>query len=269
MISRLYRKAEFDLAKAQRGIVLLDGMDRIGENAIMTSLDPKKQQTVKKLIYRDISKIIEGTKIDVSRAKFLGETTEAGPSSNEGQPVDHDDAGEVFDTSMLFFVCFGVSENFMIGKEASMPCFYNPTSSKAIKAAGVSIKRSLSSISSSEDGSSGISHMTVSKSIAISVTNDKKNSREDSARGTMPEKNAPVANRKHSYELSDYSDDEEDYDDMDDYLASIEEEEKELANLMDEIKNVRLPQCQQIWGINDVKITLAPEALETIANQVS
>ena len=33
VISKLYRKAEFDLSKAQRAIVFLDGMDKIGANA--------------------------------------------------------------------------------------------------------------------------------------------------------------------------------------------------------------------------------------------
>ena len=33
VIAKLYRKSEFDLAKAQRGIIFLDGMDRIGQNA--------------------------------------------------------------------------------------------------------------------------------------------------------------------------------------------------------------------------------------------
>ena len=33
VIAKLYRKSEFDLDKAQRGIIFLDGMDRIGQNA--------------------------------------------------------------------------------------------------------------------------------------------------------------------------------------------------------------------------------------------
>ena len=33
VITKLYRKADFDLAKAQRGIIFLDGMDKIGDNA--------------------------------------------------------------------------------------------------------------------------------------------------------------------------------------------------------------------------------------------
>ena len=32
VISKLYRKADFDLSKAQRGVIFLDGMDKIGSN---------------------------------------------------------------------------------------------------------------------------------------------------------------------------------------------------------------------------------------------
>ena len=38
VITKLYRKAEFDLAKAQRGIIFLDGMDKIGNNANISEL---------------------------------------------------------------------------------------------------------------------------------------------------------------------------------------------------------------------------------------
>ena len=38
VITKLYRKADFDLAKAQRGIIFLDGMDKIGNNAIISEL---------------------------------------------------------------------------------------------------------------------------------------------------------------------------------------------------------------------------------------
>ena len=43
VISKLFRKAEFDLEKAQRGIIFLDGMDKIGENVVSLSEIARKQ----------------------------------------------------------------------------------------------------------------------------------------------------------------------------------------------------------------------------------
>ena len=45
VITKLYRKAEFDLAKAQRGIIFLDGMDKIGNNANISELGRRQVKT--------------------------------------------------------------------------------------------------------------------------------------------------------------------------------------------------------------------------------
>ena len=42
VISKLYRKAEFDLTKAQRGIIVLDGMDKIGSNQNISEVARKQ-----------------------------------------------------------------------------------------------------------------------------------------------------------------------------------------------------------------------------------
>lgn len=42
VISKLYRKAEFNLPKAQRAIIFLDGMDKIGENANISETAKKQ-----------------------------------------------------------------------------------------------------------------------------------------------------------------------------------------------------------------------------------
>ena len=46
VISKLYRKAEFDLSKAQRGIIVLDGMDKIGSNVNISDLARKQVHTL-------------------------------------------------------------------------------------------------------------------------------------------------------------------------------------------------------------------------------
>ena len=42
VISKLYRKADFDFARAQRGIIFLDGMDRIGSNVNISEIARKQ-----------------------------------------------------------------------------------------------------------------------------------------------------------------------------------------------------------------------------------
>jgi ATP-dependent protease Clp ATPase subunit len=45
IISKLYRKADYDLSRAQRGILFLDGMDKIGAGLNLS--EPAKKQVLK------------------------------------------------------------------------------------------------------------------------------------------------------------------------------------------------------------------------------
>ncbi len=80
VIAKLFRKADYDLGKAQRGIVFLDGMDKIGSNV-------SGGKAANKQVLREILQTIDGTTVDVTRV---------GSEDNE-----------VIDTSHIFFVCFG------------------------------------------------------------------------------------------------------------------------------------------------------------------
>lgn len=87
VISKLYRKAEFDLSKAQRAIVFLDGMDKIGANANISENGRKQVNSKvmdesffherKNLLYRQ-------TRILTPKIKFSGSQ---GNSSSSGR--DH------------------------------------------------------------------------------------------------------------------------------------------------------------------------------------
>ena len=48
VISKLYRKAEFETNKAQRAIIFLDGMDKIGQDVNITELARKQVSTFRK-----------------------------------------------------------------------------------------------------------------------------------------------------------------------------------------------------------------------------
>jgi ATP-dependent Clp protease ATP-binding subunit ClpX len=85
-ISRLYRKADFDLERASRGIVFLDGMHKIGENQGLSKVEQQQ-------VLREIMQIVEGSvPVDVTRA---------GSTSSDR---------EVLNTANMFFICFGVFE---------------------------------------------------------------------------------------------------------------------------------------------------------------
>ena len=243
----MFRKADFDLENAQRGIVLLDGLDNIGMNAIDCSLDARSQERVREQIHSDITKIIEGTKVDVSRASLDSKDNEESSS-------------DIFDTSKLFFVCFGVSDSFM-------PSTKDPWNKGLRKSMPLVSKRSASSASSPGSLSTP---MTVSKSIAISC-NPKKNfpkggEEDDSGRGSSEQEESKL---EEVLSGNCCESDLDEYEYMEDYMETTREEERQLEKLMTEIKDVRLPQCQAIWGMKDISITFAQDALEIIATQVS
>ena len=54
VISKLYRKAEFETDKAQRAIIFLDGMDKIGQNISISEL--ARKQVGEKFIYWNLLK---------------------------------------------------------------------------------------------------------------------------------------------------------------------------------------------------------------------
>jgi hypothetical protein len=50
VISKLYRKADFDLSKAQRGVIFLDGMDKIGSNQNTSEIAHKQVSIIKHFV---------------------------------------------------------------------------------------------------------------------------------------------------------------------------------------------------------------------------
>ena len=59
VISKLYRKAEFDLTKAQRGIIVLDGMDKIGSNQNISEV-ARKQVGVFNRFHQTFAWVVNG-----------------------------------------------------------------------------------------------------------------------------------------------------------------------------------------------------------------
>lgn len=102
VMRKLHKMAGGDLEKAQRSIVFLDNMDKI---AYASSVGAKRDEvrSYSHQVFSDILRIVDGTQINLSAGREDGEDFDL---------ATEEDEEELFDTSNLFFVCFGVSEDF-------------------------------------------------------------------------------------------------------------------------------------------------------------
>jgi hypothetical protein len=106
VVPKLLKKADYDLDLAERGIVFLDNMDRIGAD------EDEDGSAEDKEILREVLEFIEGTEITVkgktpSAADFHTSVDSAIDvcSSSDEEPPD-----VTLNTNQLFFICFGVSD---------------------------------------------------------------------------------------------------------------------------------------------------------------
>ena len=289
-ISRLYRKADFDLDKASRGIVFLDGMQKIGQNQ---GLSKREQQQV----LREILQIVEGTTpIDVTRA---GSTS-----------IDR----EVLDTSKMFFICFGVfeAEEQLLnqdfeeeGYEEDFEILHqdhdnadfkildstehnNHNNNNNVVEKDLNERRdSRTSTMSMDTTSSTCSERSSSNTSSEkspenckphnNKTSQKLTRRKDEFTCTKKlSNNNPTKNNNKVVVKSNESDvsssifsNQDDFDywyNADDSFQGLKE--NKLARLMTEAENSPIPHYQMLWGMKDVDLKFNPEALEIIANQV-
>merc|ERR1719414_2851078 len=71
VVTKLYKKSEFDLDRAQRGVVFLDGLDKLCNNT-----DRNGDENAKKQVFEEIFKVVSGTMINVSRLVDRGMSVE-------------------------------------------------------------------------------------------------------------------------------------------------------------------------------------------------
>ena len=283
-ISRLYRKADFDLDRASRGLVFLDGMHKIGENQGLSKVEQQQ-------VLREVMQIVEGqVPVDVTRA---------GSASME-----------VLNTSNMFFVCFGVfeAEEQLLNQDADYEDDFevieeaeeeeeedfkalNESNNNDVVAEKDRRRDSRTSVVSM-DTSSSVSNASSNKSPEIVVkrrgsgnsdrirnnnNNHNNNNMNAKAKGNVKKddkkgnKNKNVM-RSVDSDLSstgssrdEWSDDW--FDDADDSFQGLKE--NKLARLVTESENSPIRHYQTLWGMKDVDLKFTPEALEIIANQVS
>lgn len=286
-ISRLYRKADFDLDRASRGIVFLDGMHKIGENQGLSKIE--QQQVLK-----EIMQIVEGqVQVDVTRAGSLS--------------MDR----EVLNTSSMFFICFGVFEaeeqllnqeeveyvdDFEVieDNEDDFKVLNEPNNNDAVVAVenGVKERRDsrtsvvsmdTSSSSSSSEKSPELIAKRRGSSSSDRVRNNNNNNNLNNLKTTQKpnvrkeekklnhsvSKNRAVVRSDGSDLSSTASSDWSDgwSDDGDDSFQGLKE--NKLAKLVTEAENSPIRHYQTLWGMKDVDLKFTPEALEIVANQVN
>jgi len=274
-ISRLYRKADFDLERASRGIVFLDGMHKIGENQGLSKIE--QQQVLK-----EVMQIVEGqVPVDVTRA---------GSSSMDR---------EVLNTANMFFVCFGVFEaeeqllnhddveyedDFEVIEEADededFKVLKEPNNNDIVDEKGRRDSRtSVVSMDTSSSASSNKSPEMLAKRRGSGNSDRIRNNNNNNAKTkTNVRKEDKKQNKNKNLMRSvdsdlsstassrdEWSDDW--FDDCDDSFQGLKE--NKLARLVTEAENSPIRHYQTLWGMKDVDLKFTPEALEIIANQVS
>ena len=302
VISKLYKKADFDLKKAQRGIVFLDGMDKIGMAGCPLSADRRIRESVSHQVFKEILQIVEGTKIDVSRLKSEAgepETSSAADKATSSNATNQSleetqellsQEEELFDTSNLFFVCFGVTEDFIFSRQNTTKHPQIQSAASGIAQSSTTQNNNNSSQSSTNSANknnpvlnnSGPDHRSDSSDdsgCVRSPATNKQFSKGEEKSGKKPQQQQQQQHRNLVEEIlseeggeDEYSEDEDqddEYDDFEDYLSSVEEEERELTKLLAEATTKPLHNCQSLWGMKNVDLKFTPEALEIIATQVS
>lgn len=304
-ISRLYRKADFDLERASRGIVFLDGMHKIGENQGLSKLEQQQ-------VLREILQIVEGSvPVDVTRA---------GSSSMDR---------EILKTSNMFFICFGVFEaeeqllnqdlelegeevyedDFEVihdedDEEEDIKILREPNNNnnfgEGLEEKDLAERRDSrtsnismdTTVSTSSNSSGRNSNSSSEKSPEINgkrrnsnTSNNTNNNlktiqkltrRKDEFTCTKKLTN----NNKHKNKVvvkseeSDLSSTASSQDEWDDWFNSCDDsfqglKENKLARMVTEAENSPIPHYQTLWGMKDVDLKFTPEALEIIANQVN
>lgn len=294
MITRLYKKSDFDVEKAQRGIVFLDGLDKLCTNSSRAGDEAAQQQ-----VFKEILKVVQGTNVDVTRLVDSGiSLNEAGidiPDNEETQEETSETIGEFLDTSKMFFVCFGgPPDGFEKAEEKEkdenkilVPSndsrHHSPGKEKVSKIGNNKNQTEGTKLSSGhysgDDGSGDDTSYSRKPSLERSKLPEKKEDKKDPGDGPGGggEKRRDSSDSRYKHKQRDLDDlyddgygDDEDFD----YEDSIEDEEVKQLNRLLEVceadlheANSKFSECQKLWGMKDIKFEFADGALEMMAYQ--
>jgi len=226
MVPKLLKKADHDLDLAERGIVFLDNMDRVGLNSDSGDHPEGVKETL-----AEIFQFIDGTEVSapgLPPVMIPPDLLARSPSLESGIDVasvaDCEENHVTIHTSHLFFICFGVNDK-------------------------VENERRRDSIASK--GSMGTSRSSSSGRGTHSGDSDERRE----PRSFSTKKQGDFADSG-----SFYTDDEDD--------ESFEAlHDNNMMHLLREVKNIPINHFQKLLGMNDVELTMTPEAMEVIVAQ--
>ena len=294
VVTKLYKKSDFDLDRAQRGVVFLDGLDKLCINT-----DRNGDENAKKQVFEEIFKVVSGTMINVSRLVDRGMSVEDAAKTlfkDENQVNNFENCGEFLDTSSMFFVGFGgPPDGFERAKEEQEeqnknklspndPRLHSPASGAVSliendKNGGDDRKLSSGHYSGGSNYSDRQTPTRTNRQQQQGAKEGKKepgdgpgggDKRKDSGYGGsgVVKETRPKKQYDDLYEDDGYDDDY--YDDDE----SIEDEEaKQLSRLLEVCEtdlheaDSKFKQFQKLWGMQDIEFEFEDGALETIATQ--
>ncbi|XP_059097314.1 ATP-dependent Clp protease ATP-binding subunit ClpX-like isoform X2 [Tigriopus californicus] len=233
IVGKLFKKAEYDIERAQRGIIFLDAMDKIGHGA---HDDDEDGEWHRQNIMKELMELIEGKTIHLTRRAIQAPPVESGatgpsvcPLSSTETNVREEKEKFQINSANLFFICFGVEDETERDRRDSTASMDTSATTSNNSSQGISTKSS--KICSEKS-------FQYASSDSYSSSTDSDYSDEDAAGG----------GGSGLYNFQGLK-------------------QTKLAQILLEAKNSPIPQFQNLWGLRDVEVKVTPEALELIADK--
>ena len=292
VITKLYKKSDFDLDRSQRGVVFLDGLDKLCNNT-----DRSGDDNAKKQVFEEIFKVVSGTMINVSRLVDRGFSIDEARDElfeDNNQEKITENCGDFLDTSNMFFVGFGgPPDGFERESEKQKeqnknklspndPRLHSPASGAVSLIEDDKDGDEGQKLSSGHySGGSNCGRQTPTRTSRQQPQGAKEGQKEpgDGPGGGGEKRKdsgyggSGVARQKKQYDDL-YEDDGYGDDYYDDDDESIEDEEsKQLSRLLEVCEtdlheaDSKFKECQKLWGMQDIEFEFEDGALESIATQ--
>ena len=287
VIARLYKNGDYDMEKAQHGIVFLNGLDKLCSKSNRAGDESARQQ-----VFKEILDIVQGTMLDVSRFVDTRMSLNEEAIDIEAEDVDtplrtgnRDE--KLLDTAGMFFVCFGgppdglkmedendanaLFQNDETQQHSSPDSLARTVNNKTNCEMGLTLSLTRPLVITELNDGRELSQMKGSRTFD---TNTKKN---EKYLGYGPGGGREGENTSRTSAIDDlyYCFQDNGYDDgyYDDVYEEEEEQSRQLTRLLQICEaefyepNSSISECRKKWGMNSMHIEFTDGALELIAQQ--